>query len=426
MKTPQTSAGEQREDVNEELQGYLPQFEATVRDESIGLLGYVVVDSTVDEHSCGGIRISEDVSVEKLRAMARGMTLKYGFSGMEQGGAKAGIVGDAEGPLERKEQLLRRFGELIAPLLRSRYYISGPDMGITNAQVRAMLAAAGLQDPPLRRHKGTKSGYFTAVGVMVAMEACAEFTGKELSRSTVAIQGFGSVGSALAELLSKQCGAKVVAISNARGALYKPSGLDVDTLLSLGKQYGSDLVHHYPRAHTIALEDLDLLDVDILAPCAQLYSITLANASHVKARVVCPGANNPVSRRAEKVLFERGILSVPYFAANCGGVLGNRMEVLDVDDGVIEAYIRRKNRARVLQLLNAARDEHRMMIDIAEEYALRRFRANQGHPSTHPLSRRLRTVGIRMMNSGIVPLSVVRPFALAHLQKTSVSDPDIR
>lgn len=233
-------------DIIDEFAQYTPQFVATIEDRSIGLLGYVIVDTTVDGRSCGGLRLFDDVSVDQLKALAHGMTLKYGFTGMAMGGAKAGIVADAETPADQKNRLICRFGEMISPLLRSQYYISGPDMSISHSDIHTMMASAGMSVPRPRRDKGHKSGFFTALGVMVAMEAAAESMGKNLSGVSIAIEGFGSVGSSLAWLMATKKRARVVAVSTIHGAVFDPNGLDVDLLLRFKKEAGNRVVSVYP------------------------------------------------------------------------------------------------------------------------------------------------------------------------------------
>jgi glutamate dehydrogenase (NAD(P)+) len=344
---------------------------------------------------------------------------------MVQGGAKAGIVADASDPQEIKRRRLQRFGELIAPLLRSRYYISGPDMGTSDEDTKVMLEAAGMSIPRRRQIKGKKSGFFTALGVMVSIEACADHLGKDLSRCSIAIQGFGSVGSALAQLLMSHYGSKVVAISTVDGALFDPQGLDVDRLLILFSTFGSKLVELYPGGQKILPDDLVLTDVDILSPCAYQYAINLDNATKIRAPILCPGANNPVTRKADRILFERGILSVPYFVANCGGVLGNMIEMLDLSDREIETILRTKNKERVLQLLRASHSQGRTMTDIAEEYSLRRFRTMQGNSRKRGLARHTRTIAVRAFNAGLIPYALFRPFRSAYLKRNLITDPPI-
>jgi glutamate dehydrogenase/leucine dehydrogenase len=414
-----------RDDIAEDFGSLSPQSTTIIRDDSIGLLGYIVIDASVDGRACGGLRISRDITVEQISALAHGMTLKYGFSGMAQGGAKAGILEDADAARERKWELLRRFGQIAGPLLRTRAYISGPDMGSANEDIAQMLAAAGTAIPKPRRHRGLKSGLYTAMGVMVAVEACGEAQRMTLAGKTVAIEGFGSVGSALADLLVRRHGMTIVAVSTSRGALYNPAGLDIDELLRLRGRFGNDGVTAYERAERIPHEELKVLDVDVFSPCAGQFSITMENAGLVKARLVVPGANNPVTSRAERVLQERGILSVPYFAANCGGVLGNKAEVLGISEEAVEAFLRRKNRGRIVELIAEARSRGMAMMPIAEAYALRRFKkvqeaAGRAHPH-----RSLRGIALSTFNAGVIPEAIVRSLAPAYLSTFLTNDPPV-
>ena len=412
-------------DVANDLGTFAPQSVTTVRDDSIGLRGYVVIDASVMGHACGGLRITNDLTVEQIAALAHGMTLKYGFSGMAQGGAKAGIFEDSDAPRERKWELLRRFGEIIAPLLLTRAYISGPDMGTTNEDIGKMLAAAGSDIPKPRRRRGLKSGRYTAMAVMVGVEACSEATRMALAGRTVAIEGFGSVGSALADLLVRRHGMRVVAVSTSRAAIYHPAGLDVEQLLRLRERLGNDCVTAYERADRIPHHELKLLDVDVFSPCAGQFSITMENAAAVKARLVVPGANNPVTTQAERILHDRGILSIPFFAANCGGVLGNKAEVLGISEDAIEAFLRRKNRGRIVELIAQSRASGTMMMPIAEAYALRRFKRVQEAAARQDPRRGLRNIALRTFNAGLIPEAVVRPLGPVYLNRFMSNDPPV-
>jgi glutamate dehydrogenase (NAD(P)+) len=414
-----------RSDVEDELASYVPQAAVTIRDPELDLLGYVVIDRTFQGTACGGLRIAPDVTVSGIAALARGMTLKYGYSGLSQGGAKAGLVGDSDMRREDKHRLLTRFGELIRPLLRTRTYISGPDIGTDAAAIDVMLQTAGVFVPVPRRHRGRKSGYYTGIGVGFAMEACAEALGLELNGRTLAVEGFGSVGSVLARFAAERLGMRVVAASTRAGAIYAPGGLDINRLCALRELAGNSCVLEYSGAERLPLEDLLMLDVDVLSPCAGQYPVTLANAEALRARVICPGSNNPVSRRAEEVLAARGIPSIPYFMANCGGVLGNRMEVLGVDDAVIESFLRRKIQPRIKQVMAAAGKRGELMITIAERYALERFQKTEARTGKQQGRTSLRRSALRVFNSGLVPEAVARRFGSAYFERTLLDDPPV-
>ncbi|MGA9119729.1 MAG: Glu/Leu/Phe/Val dehydrogenase dimerization domain-containing protein [Bacteroidota bacterium] len=404
---------------------HTPQFVAEIADPAIDLLGYVVVDTNVNGHACGGLRLSLDVSRDLVADLAHGMTLKYGFSGIGQGGAKAGIVGNPDMPGDRKRTLLKRFGELLGPLLRSGYYISGPDMSITHNDIDTLLGAARLKVPRGRRTKGKKSGFFTAMGVMVAIEATAQEKGIDLAKSRIAIEGFGSVGSSLAWLMGHKYGSKVVAVSTTRGALYDSNGLDIGGLFALVAEHGSAVIDQYKGGERIPLEDLLTLDVQVLSPCARPYAINSQNAGKISAPIVVPGANNPVTSEAEFVLLRRGILSVPYFAANCGGVIGNRMEVLGVTDRYIEKYFQVRNAGRIRQLIQRSAATNVPMSVLAEDYAMRRFAETKLNAERFSGMSRLYSAGLHVVRQGWLPEGVLRLMAPVYFERGAERDQSI-
>ena len=190
--------------------------------------GYVAIDSLVAGRSCGGLRMLPDIEKEEMSGLARSMTLKYGFLGLPQGGVKAGVRGDPAAPRDLRWKQLKAFGGAIAHLLRTRRYVPGNDMGTENEDIRYMLGSIGF---PIKRRElhDNHSGYYTACTVLAGIRQGSRHLGLTLEGSTVAIEGFGKVGGALAELLA-EANAKVVAISTSRGAIYDPRGLDVKHL----------------------------------------------------------------------------------------------------------------------------------------------------------------------------------------------------
>ncbi len=394
-----------------------PEFVCTVRDEAVGLLGYVVVQASIGGHSCGGLRMSESVSIEELRNLATSMVLKYGFSYMAQGGAKAGIVAPIDLPADQKRRLLRRFGQIISPLVLGGYYYTGPDMGIHSEDIEDMLSSIGAYVATPRRGKGKKSGLYTAMAVMVAAEAASAAMEKGLEGKTVAIEGFGSVGSAFGMLMSQKKKARVVAISTTRGAIYNPKGLNVEQLQKLMERHGSSGVNAYEDADRIDNEELLLLDVDILAPCARQFAITAENAEKVKAPLICPGANNPIAPDVEEVLFRRKIVAIPDFVANCGGVLGNKIETLGVGEDFIESFIRNRNFNRVLAMIKRSQEVGEPMMSIAKPLAMKNFARMQQEASQSNVRSLVQKVGLGAFKAGLIPEFVARPLAPWYLDR---------
>jgi glutamate dehydrogenase (NAD(P)+) len=163
----------------------------------------------------------------------------------------------------------------------------------------------------------------TARGALYCIQATAGKQGKRISEYTVAIQGFGNVGSNLAKLLDAE-GAKVVAVSDSRSGVYAPDGLDVGAVLAHKQEHG--MLEGVANAERVTNEELVELPCDILAPCALEQVVTEENASRVKASVICEGANGPVTPAADTILEERGILVLPDVLANAGGVVVSYFE----------------------------------------------------------------------------------------------------
>jgi glutamate dehydrogenase (NAD(P)+) len=316
------------------------------------VMGYVVVDSTVCGISRGGLRMSTDVSEAEVRGLALTMTLKCGFLRQPQGGGKAGVRLNPEAPLAERRQHLEAFGRAIAPLLINRIFILGSDMGTNDTDIRAMLDAVGVK-LRWRELRDTQSGQYTAATMFITAKRAIQHLGLTLSRCSVAIEGFGKVGSALASLLD-EAKDKVVAISTERGAITNPHGLNVRQLNRLADRHGSRAVDYYADAERIPCAELFELPVDLLCPCATHHSLHADNAPRVHACLICSEANNPVTAEAEKILFERGLVYLPDFVASFGGILGSTMAFASMKGEQIVSAMKRYLGDRVAWLLKEA------------------------------------------------------------------------
>ncbi|MBN1314341.1 MAG: Glu/Leu/Phe/Val dehydrogenase [Anaerolineales bacterium] len=392
-----------------------PQLVCTVTRFS-EVLGYVVVDSTVGGRSCGGLRMLPDIDMEEIQGLARSMTLKYGFLGLPQGGAKAGVLGDPEAPEKERREKLAEFGRAIAPLLSSRIYVPGTDMGTNNADIRYLLQIAGVA---VRRRelRGTNSGEYTAMTVREGVRRAVRHLGMNLSDSAVAIEGFGSVGSALGRLLAAE-GARIVAVSTSQGALYRPEGLDCGQLSLLAQQKGSQLVDFYQGAQRLDRAALLELPVDILCPCARHESINENNAERIQARIVCPGANNPVTPGAELVLFNRGVLCLPDFVTNSGGVLGGTMEFASVRKERIAEFIRDVIGGKIANILNRALEQSVHPRQIAVPLALNRFQQVQRTSNNPTALGKMFDLAMSFYRRGWIPGDLVGRLSLSYFERT--------
>lgn len=384
-----------------------------ISDAAAGLTGWLSVDSIVDHHCCGGLRMLPDVSPVELAELARAMTLKHAFLGLPHGGAKAGIVYDEGRRKREKPDLLTAFGQGIEDLLRNRVYLPGADMGTSGEEIRKMMETVGIRVPK-RALAGKRSGWYTGLTVVASVKAAAVHQGLDLSKATVAIEGFGGVGSAVAENVRK-LGSSVVAVSTYDGALHDPKGLDIDRLIQCSRQHGSRMVDFFD-GRKIHRESLLELDVDVLVPCARHHSINLENVSRIRARLVGCGANVPATKEAEKLLWERGILCVPDFVANAGGVLGGTMEFAGIRPSKIAQFMDTFYLNRVSSLIGTARKEGVYIRDKAEAVAAERWARVKRASDRRSLRNGIFSLGLELYRNGWIPSALVARLGWKYFQ----------
>jgi glutamate dehydrogenase (NAD(P)+) len=266
--------------------------------------------------------MAPDVGADECFRLARAMTLKNAAAGLAHGGAKSVLFGDPSMPQREKERLVRAFAAAIRNL---RQYIPGPDMG-TNEQAMAWMRDEIGRSVGLPREIGgiplDEIGA-TGFGLTVAAEAAREFSGVRLEGARVVVQGFGAVGRHAARFLARK-GARLVAASDSKGAVFDPEGLDIDRL-EAHKAEGRSLAE-FATAKKLVPEDMIGVDCDIWIPAARPDAIREDNVDGLKTRLVLQGANIPATLKAERRLHERGILCVPDFIANAGGVIAAAVE----------------------------------------------------------------------------------------------------
>ena len=227
----------------------------------------------------------------------------------------------------------------------------------------------------------------------------------------MAVEGFGKVGSHLAQLLYDR-GALVVAVSTARGAVYDEAGLDIPALHRRAAEAGSLFVAAGPGA----MEKGRLLElpVDLLCPCARRHSIHAGNVDRIAARAIVAGANNPSSPEAEHVLEHRGVPCVPDFVSNCGGVLGGTLEFAGVAAAQVGPLVERRVEHYVVQLLERAERTGLTPRSLAESDALARHAAVRARTEAPGLMARISGVGIEAYRRRWLPEALVSRIA-AHL-----------
>ena len=386
------------------------QLICNVIDKRLGLLGYIVIDSTANGHSCGGLRMMPDVSIAELQGLARVMTLKFSFLGMSEGGAKAGIIADPSLPREKKLALLRTFAEVASPLLKSHAYVPASDMGTNNKEIRYMLESIGLRAAQNKTGAKENGEFYVALSVLGGAQAAAKHMNLDLSQSTLAIEGFGKVGSSVARVFSQK-GVKVVAVSTVKGAVYNPDGVDVGKLIQMKNEIGEDVVNIYEDAKRIEKSELLTLDVDILSPCARHHSINLRNVEKIRAVIISAGANIPVTREAAEVLWRKGKLYLPDFVTSCGGILGSNMERAGLSIKVIENFIIQQIGEKISEIIEDSKEKNINPVEIAEMKAERKLSRIRARHKKKTAKSRLFDIALRVYKKNLTPKFLVKLYA---------------
>ncbi len=338
------------------------------------LKAILVVDNTALGPAIGGIRMAPDVTTQEVFRLARSMTLKNSASGIPYGGGKSAILGDPT--VEHKDDLVRVFARL---LRHHDDYIPGPDMGTDEHCMAIMLDEIGRAVGLHKELGGIPLDEIgvTGFGAIEAAEVAAAFIGRGLRGATAAIEGFGSVGQACFRALAAK-GARVVAVSDINGAIYDPAGLDYQRLAMCDPETGKPEKlwdREYKSGSRIGTEQLFSLDVDIVIPGARPDVITMSNAHQVKAWMVVEAANIPVSLEAEEYLGHRGVLVLPDFIANAGGVITGSVELRRGTAEESFDLAGRLIRGNVQAMLEEAKAEGLLPRKAAENMARRRVLA---------------------------------------------------
>jgi glutamate dehydrogenase (NAD(P)+) len=339
------------------------------------LRAILVVDNVAAGPAIGGVRMAEDVSLEECHRLARAMTLKNAAAGLPHGGGKAVVFGDPKQPAERKAQLMRAFACAIGPIAD---YIPGPDMGTDEtcmAWIRDEIGRAVGLPPELGGIPLDRIGA-TGFGLAVCAETAQDAAGIRLQGARVVVQGFGSVGRHAARFLAAK-GAVLVAASDSAGAIVDPDGIDVAALIAIKDQGGQ--VRDYPDGRKMARDAVIDVECEIWIPAARPDVIDADNVERLRTRLVLEGANIPLTAEAEARLHARGVLAVPDFIANAGGVICAAVEHRGGTEAAALAMIAEKIRANTAQVLDDARRRAVLPRQAAVELAVRRVRAALGY-----------------------------------------------
>ena len=356
-----------------------PEHIVRVYEPKSGLQGILVVDSTVLGPSKGGIRMAANVTEEEVFRLARTMTWKNALAGIPFGGAKAGIVWNGK---RDKKTLIQAFARAIK-IYTPRKYIAGPDVNTGEREMQWFVEATGNWRSATGKpanycmsvfgERGEKCGIphefgSTGFGVAKATRAAAEVYGLDIKGATVAIHGFGNVGTFAFQYLTEM-GAKVVAIADKSGAILNERGFDrrkIDKFIEAKKE-----LKGYSDGENIIEKEFWNLPVDILIPASVTDVINDSNKNSIQAKVIVEAGNIPMRENIEEELFKRGILIVPDFVANAGGVISSYAEYRGYNPKrmfeLVERKIIRSAKTVLEKSLKSGVNPRQIALEIAKE-----------------------------------------------------------
>jgi len=300
--------------------------------------GYRVQHSSSRGPCKGGLRYSPDVTIDEVKALAACMTWKCAVVNIPYGGAKGAVRCDPS-KLSRNElmKITRRYTAMILPLIGPEKDIPAPDINTdpdvmgwimdTYSMFKGFCVPGVVTGKPIEIGGSLGRKEATGSGVTFITNEIAKKMNIDLTHSSVAVQGFGNVGQAVAYLLDRE-GCCIVAVSDISGSFFKKEGLNIPEMIEYTNHHPHHLLEGYTAPGVVAITNQDLLSlkVDFLIPAAKENQITSENADKIQAKVIVEAANGPTTFNADKILNEKNIIVVPDILANAGGVVVSYFE----------------------------------------------------------------------------------------------------
>jgi len=354
-------------------------FPVKMDDGSIKIFqGYRVQHNHMRGPYKGGIRYHWNVNLDEIRALATWMTIKTAVVDIPMGGGKGGVICNPKDMSQKElERMTKGFVQRIAPIIGSTIDVPAPDV-YTNATVMKWIVeeyekCTGKKDlgvvtgKPLDLGGSEGRDEATAKGGMFVLKQILKEKYVEgldsLKDKKVVVQGFGNAGSIFARLAYEE-GAKVIAVSDSKGAIINEEGLDISKVLE--HKAKTKCVAECKDARNTTNDDLLKLECDILVPAALENAITMENASDIKAKLILELANGPVSAAADKVLYKNGVIIIPDVLANAGGVTVSYFEWFQNKEN--EHWTREEVNKKLEKIMN---DNTSLMIAKAKENNVR-------------------------------------------------------
>lgn len=351
-----------------------PEKILEVYEPSVGLKAVTILDNLTLGPAKGGIRMTPTVDVEEVFRLARTMTWKTSIAGLPFGGGKSGIIFDPKAHPEKKKQIMTAFGKALKNI-SPKMYIAAPDVNTGEEEMRAFVEGNGNPKSTTGKpkdlgglpHELGSTGFGVAHSTFIALK----HKHIDLREATFAIEGFGNVGSFVAKFLT-EWGAKLVAASDSRGVIYNTKGIDFKKLEETKQKTKS--VINYSDGEKLPGPKIFELPVDVLIPAALADVITPQNVNSVNAKIVVEGGNIVMREPEEKRLHERGVLVVPDFVANAGGVISSYAEYRGYDENRMFALVEKKIKKNTREVLREAKNKNQMPREAAMTIAKERIK----------------------------------------------------
>ena len=367
---------------------YGPEYIVEVYDAQLDMRGFLVVDNTARGPGKGGIRMMTNVTKEEVFRLARTMTWKNALADIPFGGAKAGIIWSG-GSSELKKKFVQSFARALKPLLLKKY-IAGPDVNTGEQEMQWFVEATGNWRTATGKpanlcmasfgKKGEKCGIphefgSTGFGVAHATAVAAERAGVNLKGARVAIHGFGNVGAFAYEYLTEM-GARVIALADRSGTIFSEEGLPNELIKDVIKRRCA--LRECGNVEHLGTEDFWSISTDILIPASVTDVINKSNKAKIRTKIIVEAGNIPMSEQIEEGFFRKGVLIVPDFVANAGGVISSYAEYRGYNPKrmfeIVEQKIRKVTKLVVETSLKKKANPRTVALSLAQEKVNARMR----------------------------------------------------
>jgi glutamate dehydrogenase (NAD(P)+) len=352
-----------------------PEKILEVYNPKVDMHGFVVIDSIALGPGKGGIRMRPDVTKDQVAKLARAMTWKCALADLPFGGAKSGIVMDDRKISKRKKkEIVEAFASELK-IIVPKYYVAAPDMNMGEEEMEWFVKKIGSKKSATGKSK--KLGGLphelgsTGFGVYHSCLIAIEHLGLDIKKINFAVEGFGNVGYFASKFMTKT-GAKLIAVSDSRGVAFKKSGLDFKKLAEIKKKEGT--VTKYPGCKILPSKQIILQKVDILITAAIPDLINMSDVDTVKAKMIVEGSNIPMTHEVEKAFHRKGVLVIPDFVANAGGVISSYVEYIGGDEKKMWGMVEKKINRNVKAVLEQSKKKNCCVRDVAMEIAKDRVR----------------------------------------------------